>query len=283
MYQLNDITVRVPAGQCAGRVGIFAENISVEWDPCETALAPDAAAHLESRWQCHLADAKAHGKTLFNGRITRLIHARQVRSVGSAGAWHAEDRLVLRLGPADYKTFLVTRLRDRTWFERNAPAAQVLALGNSALLTAGDEALLGIRSARVSAYAGRAHLLGGVLELLGTPRFTANTNGIVAHLRAELQEEAGVTDNDLQPPGRWPRFLGIAEDQALAQPEAIWQWEVRTPLADIGRRLDPAEHEGWLLVHRGRMTDELWQRMTPVARYTWRTWSGDSLNRSADQ
>ena len=78
---------------------------------------------------------------------------------------------------------------------------------------------------------------------------------------------------DLQDRGQWPRFLGIAEDQALAQPEAIWQWDSRIDLESIAHRLDPREHGGWSLIQRGEMNEALWRQMTPVARYTWQIWS----------
>jgi hypothetical protein len=265
---MNELTVLVEAGSDRGGSGTCLDHVKVLWEPRLIPLAPEAAEYIEERWAAYLAEAQAAGKSLFNGAVSRLIDARRDEN----GA------VVLRLAPTDYKTFAVTRLRDRAWFEVHAPQAMAPALGNSVLMTRGQHALLGIRSPNVSVYSGRAHLIGGVLDVLGTEENPPTIEGVIAHLRLELQEEAAVTEEDLEPrgaPPAWPRLLGIAQDEWLGQPEAIWQWEVRTPLEDIRWRLEPGEHTGSLLLVRGQMTDEHWRQMTPVARHAWRTWSGE--------
>ena len=212
---MNDVTVLVDAGGGAlargesPAVGIAVDRVEVVWEETQAAMPAAAREYLDARWVAHVAEARAQGKTLFNGPITRLI----------AAGWE-HGRVVLRMGPADYKTFVVTRLRDRAWFEAHAPGVSVGAMGNSTFLTRGDRALLGIRSPQVSAYARRAHLLGGVLELLGTEAFPATAGGMVAHLRMELREEGALGEDELAREG--PRLLGVVQDEFLAQPEAVW-------------------------------------------------------------
>jgi hypothetical protein len=269
---MNELTVLIDTlrpfsqsrGEAGAGLGMTPGAIDVEWEPSPVELPPEAAAYLEARWNVYLADAQARQRSLFNGPVTRLIDASM-----------SGDRLRLRLGPADYKTFLVTCIRDREWFKARAPQAATPALGNSVLLTHGDQALLGIRAPQVSAYGGRAHLLGGVLDLLRTERFPASAAGLVSHLLLELQEEAHLQPADLMSGNAgYPRLLGILRDEVLAQPEAAWQWETIVPLEEIGGRLDRAEHSGSLLLRRGRPDEGTWRRMTPVARYTWEAWSG---------
>ncbi len=168
----------------------------------------------------------------------------------------------------------MTCLRDRAWFLARAPEAITPALGSSALLTHGDRALLGIRSPRVSAYAGRAHLLGGVVERLDTGQFSPDVAGLLAHLQLELFEEAAVTQCDLSQEPGWPRLLAVVQEKVLSQPEAVWQWETESPLDSIGSRINTREHIGWLELSRKTPDDATWNQMTPVARYAWRIWSG---------
>lgn len=264
---MSDFTVLVePSRQPDGARGDPPSRVRVHWDPHRPEIPHQAAIHLEARWEAYLVEARARDKTLFNGPITRLVSATR----GGDGA------IDLQLGPADYKTFLVVHLRDRPWFARHAPMLSAAALGNSVLLTSGDKALLGIRSPRVSAYAGHAHLLGGVLDCLSPAQAQApSVEHLMNHLLKELSEEAALTPVDLQPrDASWPRFLGVARDEFLAQPEAIWHWETRTPLEQIAARLAPQEHAGAVLVRRVKPDPQLWQGMTPVARHTWRLWSG---------
>ncbi|HEY4329998.1 MAG TPA: hypothetical protein VGN88_09700, partial [Phycisphaerae bacterium] len=235
-------------------------SLQIEWDPAGPPATPAAQAHIDARWNDYLSQATAHNKSLFDGRITRLISCR----IDKPGTLH------LCLGPATYKSFLVTRLRDRAWFEENAPDAMVLALGNSALLTHGHEALLGLRSENVSAYAGRLHLFGGVLEELATPKFPASPEGIIAHLRLELSEEVRIHAADLAPA---PRVLGTAHDNHLGQPELFWQWETTVPLLQLAARLDAHEHTGTTVITKGKISAETLAQMTPVAREAYRRWS----------
>lgn len=241
---------------------VNADAIDVTWE--EPSLMPKhAQAHIDERWSQYMQDATSKGKSLFNAPVTKLIRAR--RDANAQG----QPKIQLTLGPTDYKTFLVTVLRDRSWFEKNAPEAISPALGNSVLLTHRDRALLGIRSTRTSAYAGRAHLIGGVLDLLGTSGLELNAAGILRHLQREMNEEAGIEHADLAGD---PILLAVARDEFLGQPELIWHWELQTDLEIIAKRIDPAEHDGCLFLDRTSVPPEVRDRMTPVARAAWERW-----------
>ncbi len=239
------------------------------WHPSPP-MPPLATDYIAARWAVYTAAARAAGHSLFDGPITQLLDVHQEPTP-------AGTRIDLHLAPAQYKDFLVTRLRDRPWFEAHAPDAMTLALGNSALPTHGNHALLGLRSPRVSAYPGRLHLIGGVLEALGTPQFPAHRAGIEAHLLQELVEEIGLVPGEERRDG-WPRFLAVAHDDFLGQPELIWQWELDVPLEDLLPRLDPAEHTSALILQKSAMTPALWPQLTPVAQQAWLMWSLNPLN-----
>lgn len=239
-----------------GRAGLATDEVAVRQDSEREPGPPEGRERVEERWAEYLADARARGRDLFNGGVTYLR-----RAVSEAGG------LVLEVGRTDYRQFVVTTLRDRPWFAAHAPGAIREALGNSVLLVRGGEALLGKRSPRVSAYAGRAHLIGGVLDVLQTP----DVAGIVEHLRLELREEAGVEPRELV--GQ-PRLLAVMRDLVLRQPELAWVWETSGDLRQIGRQLAAHEHSDFEIVPRTGIGAPVWQNMTPVARESWRRWAG---------
>lgn len=232
--------------------GPFAlSQLHVQWNAAPTQISPAAAAHIAARWREYTAAAQADGKTLFNSAIARGIAFR------SSG-----DDLHLQLGPADYKTFLVTCLRDRPWFLAHAPEAIAPALGNSALLTCGPRAFLGLRSQRVSAYAGHGHLCGGVLDVPDATRPPKCADDLVVHLQRELHEELALTRDAFAAP---PVLLGVFRDPQLYQPELVWQWELRHPLTNI----HPHEHDALLCIAR---QDSPAQPLTPIAREALARW-----------
>lgn len=253
MQLFDDVTMLAMASAGGGLV--------VEWDAAPLRLPPHAAAYVDARWAEYVAAATAAGHPLFNGPITRVLSVNTDR-----------NGLILRLGLGDYKTFLVTVMRDQAWFEAYAPEAMVPALGNSALVTRGDHVLLAERSAAVSCYAGRIHTIGGVVEALGTAEFPANRAGIEGHLLKELQEEVGLRQGEERRDG-WPKPIAVARDHFLHQPELFWQWEVDVPLEELRARLNPAEHSAAFILGKGDMTAGLWEKLTPVARLAWHIWT----------
>lgn len=209
------------------------EQVHVCWEP-RLPVSAAAAVHTDDRWNHYLRAAQAAGKTLFDGPVTLLAGF----AVDSTG-------LTVRVTPGFYKEFLVTTLRDHAWYAAHAPAACAPALGNSVLLTFGDAAVLGVRSAHVSAYAGYAHLFGGVLD--ATPNDGGGSAILLRHLLQELREEAGLGPEELI--GR-PRLLALARDPALRQPELIWHWELAVPPQVLAGRLDRREHDHLLILPR---------------------------------
>ncbi len=94
-----------------------ADGIEVAWGR-SAEIGDVAQSYIEARWGEYLAAARASGGALFNAPVTRLI---SVRRDG--------EKIVLTLGETDYKSFVVTVLRDRGWFEANAREAMMAAWG----------------------------------------------------------------------------------------------------------------------------------------------------------
>jgi hypothetical protein len=118
-------------------------------------------------------------------------------------------------------------------------------------------------------------LIGGVLDLLAAgDGWMPVAEDLVEHLLLELREEAGVEGCDLGERGRWPRLLSVASDEELSQPEAVWQWEMVTPLEEIAARLTVEEHSGGVIVDRREpLPAGMWEQLTPEGRHAWRIWS----------
>ena len=200
------------------------------------------------RWTDYLHEAQRDGRMLFNSPVAFL------KSCAVAGGM-----LHLELAPTDYKTFLVTTLRDRAWFETHCPAAITPALGNSIVLTHQGVAYLGMRAAAVAAYPRRAHLFGGVLDW--PVNRVDDSSVLLDHLDREMTEELGLTEHDLAAP---PRALAVLRDPVLAQPELVWHGELLKPLTVNCHALDAREHDHILalpLEDREMFTN----RATPVA------------------
>ncbi len=181
-------------------------------------ISKKATAEIDRLWEMEIAAAKQENRLLFNGGI---LYLRQAIATSHG--------LRLELGNADYKTFLITTLRHRAWFSHHFPDCIRPALGNSVLLTGGPDIILGVRSGRVAAYPGMAHLIGGVLEnqVAATPGEIAGPSlhaGLLRnHLLREIQEELGLISGDL---AGTPRVLLLVKDRLLNQPELIWHCEI---------------------------------------------------------
>ena len=195
---------------------------------CESpAIPPEARSYIDQRWEEYCREARLLGRKLFNSAVTHL-----------ADFQNSSGKLTLHLAKSDYKTFLVTCLRDHGWFLSHHPKAITPAMGNSILLTHNNEAILGLRGGSVAYYAGRAHIFGGVMDW-PVEQF-ASSEQILAHLYRELEEELSLDKKSL---ADIPRVVGLFYDPALNQPELVWHAE----LADIDalkpEHLNQDEHE----------------------------------------
>ncbi len=193
---------------------------------------PEILHRIEALWDDYMLAASRDGRMLFNSSVACLKSAAVSNGI-----------LSLELAATDYKTFLVTTLRDRAWFEVNSPAAMTPALGNSILLTHGDMAYLGVRSNRVAAYPHWAHLFGGVLDW--PTHWNNRAEMLLEHLYKELEEELGLARDDLAAP---PYVLALMRDPILAQPELVWRGKLKHPLTVRTHALSADEHDAILAV-----------------------------------
>ncbi len=228
-----------------------ADRITITWDPQPRPISSPAGDYIEQRWNVYCADARHRNRMLYNGLVAELRSA-EVRN----------NRLELSLSPTDYKTFLVTSMRDRAWFLANAPEAISPALGNSILLTLENQAVLGVRSQAVAAYPGRVHLFGGVLDAPEVVGQSVDTDFVLRHLYQELHEELQVLPEHFLTP---PRVLALLRDDFLGQPELVWQASLKGPIDTLLGSLNTEEHDQYALLDTARPEASHCIGLTPVA------------------
>ena len=228
------------------------DQITIRWDPQPRPISSSAGDYIEERWDRYCAEARHNNRMLYNGLVAEL-RAAEVRN----------NRLELSLSPTDYKTFVVTCMRDRTWFLANAPEAISPALGNSILLTMNHQAILGVRSQAVAAYPGRVHLFGGVLDAPEVAGQSLDTNFLLRHLYQELHEELQITPEHFLAP---PRVLALLRDDFLGQPELAWHAPLKGPIDTLLGSLNTEEHDQYALLDLAQPVAAYSVGLTPVAR-----------------
>jgi hypothetical protein len=228
-----------------------ADQITIRWDPQPRPISSEVGDYIEQRWDAYCADARHSNRILYNGLVAEL------RTVAVRN-----NRLELSLSCTDYKTFLVTAMRDRAWFLVNAPDAISPALGNSILLTIDQRAILGVRSQAVAAYPGRVHLFGGVLDAPEVAGHPLDTDFLLRHLFQELHEELQVLPEHFLTP---PRVLAVLRDDFLGQPELAWYAALKGPIDTLLGSLNTEEHDQYALLDLAQPTTSPCLNLTPVA------------------
>ena len=204
---------------------------------CESPVIPsEARSYIDQRWEEYCREARLLGRKLFNSSVTHL-----------ADFQNLSGKLVLNLAKSDYKTFLVTCLRDHGWFLAHFPKAIISGMGNSVLLTHKGEAILGLRGGSVAYYAGRAHIFGGVMDWPehDLSQGLSGSEPILAHLYRELEEELNLDKKSM---ADVPRVMGLFYDPALNQPELVWHAELADSNAIKPEHLNQDEHEKFIRV-----------------------------------
>lgn len=233
--------------------GPFAlDQLLITWNPEPRDIPTAAIDFIDERWDSYRNEARRTSRMLYNGLVAELRSA----AVN-------DNRLEISLSPTDYKTFLISTIRDRDWFLSNAPNSISPALGNSILLTSGDKAVLGVRSKAVAAYPGWAHLFGGVLNAPDITGAILDTSFVLAHLYQELQEEINLSPDLLTAP---PRMLALLRDDFLNQPELTWHAPLKCPIAHLIKSLNIEEHDQFVVMDMAKPAESSGFELTPIAR-----------------
>lgn len=236
-------------------------TLQIEWQSEPPVFPSHVQDYLDQRWHDYESTARICGGMLFNGPVT-LYRGHRVDG----------NTLTLSLCAGDFKTHIVTAVRDRAWFHQHAPECIFPGLGNSVLLTSGAQVILGMRSAEVASHPNKAHVFGGVADLLGTTELPATPEGLIQHLQIELTEELKLASHDMIGA---PKLLGLFRDPLLSQPEIVWHWETRLDVKVIRSRIIHQEHTGLVTLsffHAASESQcaEACRHLTPLAQTAWK-------------
>jgi 8-oxo-dGTP pyrophosphatase MutT (NUDIX family) len=207
----------------------------------------DAAEQIERAWRAAMGAAEARGVRLFDGPMARLD-----------GYEVVGERLVLRLSRTSYRMFVGTNQQRALGRWGYGPETLANPLGLSAALVTGDGKLIfGRRSGRVFYHPGLLHPVAGTLE-------PQEREDPVAGMAREIAEETGLGAGEYKIVG----LLGMVEDVALGQPEAVFDVRTKLSAAEVVARAIRfrEEHSGWVAVDVGEVEASTMAEMTPVAR-----------------
>lgn len=223
-----------------------AEQVKTTWtDESTFAPAPEVVEKIEQTWQQQMARPGIH---LFDGPMCRV---EQITA--------SPDRLSLTFSPTSYKPFLGANLHHAHFAAKFGAASLPNPLGLSTLLqTADGHWMLGRRNARVAYHPSRVHPFAGSLE-------PAEAEDIFAGARRELSEELNIRAGDITE----ILCIGVASDDQLLQPEAIFRAITPLSLAEVSSRLDEAEHASvWSSRIEAVALADQWRTGEQVAQFT---------------
>jgi 8-oxo-dGTP pyrophosphatase MutT (NUDIX family) len=191
----------------------------------------DSEHVIAESWNAALADARAQGRDLFAGPMTRLL------------SWSTDhETLILNLGPTDYREFVGTNLRHPELAQRNGRDALANPLGVSvAVVTADGRFVVQRRSEHVFEYPGYFHVCGGNVEPIDVEG--PDAPGVFAAARRELEEELGVGSAQIAD----LICLGLAENRATLKPDLLFAADV-TLTADAFGTARNSEYSGLVFI-----------------------------------
>lgn len=178
---------------------------------------------IEKTWQERLADARTHGRVLFNGRLARLSTGRREGNI-----------LRLELAQTTYREFLGTNMYH---------AAKIIELGvdglsdalgiSSTPITSDGFVVYGRRNRSVSFHRGFLHTFGGALE--DADQSPSADYDIFAAATRELCEELLIQPSEIKS----LICVGLVRDREMLQPELLFDAVLAVPLKELLRRFDP--------------------------------------------
>ncbi len=236
------------------------DRVQVRWSDSRRPTNEQIEAAIEEAWAEQSRLAAAEGRTLYDGRLCRVINCET-----------QEAAMLVTLGDVSYKEFVGTNLTNAQL--RYVHGAEVLAnpLGVSAAVVTGDGfVLLGRRSNKVFSNAGCVHPIGGIMEKPADPGqapdpFEAMTDELFEELALPAK---AITRNVC---------LGVVRAKRIVQPEMVFEVHVRSGVEAIrdraARAADASEHDELVPIrdHPAAVVtyiEKNYAQLTPVAMAT---------------
>lgn len=236
------------------------QQVQVRWSTSRRPTNPEIEALIEAAWTEQSRLASEEGRSLFNGRLCRLINCET-----------QGDTLQMTLGEVTYKEAVGTNFTNAQLRYVHGPEVLANPLGVSAAVVTGDGyILLGRRSRKVFFHVGLVHPVGGMVDPLDTPGQAPNPFDA---MRAELSQELGLTDGDIVRNA----CLGIVRAKPIVQPEMVFEvrhnGDVEAIRAAAEGADDAHEHDELIAVRNDpagvvNYIEKNLDRLTPVAMAT---------------
>jgi hypothetical protein len=202
------------------------ERLRVEGSPLRRTGGGEVETIIENAWLSEVESARKEGRLLYDGKLLRLVEHRCEGGV-----------LALTVGPTSFREFVGTNLTHAYLRHVHGPEALSDALGVSAAVrTADGFIVLGRRSQRVAAFAGRLHPIGGMLEP-GPP--DAPLTHPADAIGRELDEELGVAREEIVE----NVCIGMVRDRHIVQPELIFDVRVAADMSRLRRHRPAPRHD----------------------------------------
>lgn len=208
------------------------EQLTQQASEAARPTTPSMERAITEAWDAEMALARESDKSLFNGRIARLVRADATAS-----------DLRLELGTTSYRELVGTHYHPAAQVRRAGPQYFAHALGVSVLVITHDGyVVLGRRGSRVAYHAGYLHTFGGMLE--AADRRTDGSYDIVGGALRELREELGVGRDAVTN----LIITGLVRDADTYQPEILLEATLKSRRGELEAAFDHAledsEHSG---------------------------------------
>ena len=188
-------------------VGMFSRDaVHVRWSNSKRSTNPQIEQLIEDAWSKSSRQAENAGRTLFNGKLCRLINCEI-----QAGT------LEMTLGETTYKEVVGTNFTNAQLRYVHGPEVLANPLGVSAAVVSNDGyVLLGQRSQKVFLNAGMIHPVGGTVTPPKTPDQTPSP---FDSMTKELTEELGLNSETITR----NVCLGMVRAKPIVQPEMVFE------------------------------------------------------------
>lgn len=211
--------------ETAGRFG--PGQVTMQWRDEPRPSLPELEELITRTWHDQMVLAEAAGRTLYNGRLARLLR------------WRVEGGgLHMVVGPTDYAAFMATHLLNPHRGDEFGWETFAHPVGTSATVITTDGCLLyGRRNQQVAFHQDYVHTFGGGIE--AREKAVDGSIDVFASIRRELCEELRIAPQDVTE----LVCLGMIRDRTIRQPELVFDATVRQTREELANRIDPTSHE----------------------------------------
>lgn len=224
--------------------------IRTRWVASTRKIIPQVEEAIDKTWHEKL---RTPGIKLWDGAMCRME------------SWTlGEGLLELEISPTSYRVLFGLNMHNPQLLDQFGREIGADCIGISSAVESSDGYLIfGRRNSSVAYYPNRIHPFAGTLE----PQEADDPSQAV---RRELLEELHFTDADIAE----IRFIGIAEDNSLRQPELIFRVRSKLSRERIEKQVQEEEHhDSWALGGDESLSPEQVRRtFTPVAVATHLLW-----------